>query len=561
MATTYRIQGPDGRVHKIQGPEGATPEQVMGALQAQMQQQGTTQPMQPMSQAQPMQQQSAPQQPDIYTQQAQKQTMGQNLLAGIGGGMKGLYLGAKQLAGQATPEELHEHRRAMEGLRSTGAGTTGEVLGNVAAAIPTAFIPGAGTYAGSVAIGSGLGALQPTTEEGQRGMNVALGAAGGAAGKFLGDKAMQFLRGAKPTPQATPQPGSPRPFAQETSAGLSQSQKNILEQAKKLGFKATPGQATGSKTLTQVEKKFGAQPTTSAPFYEMSAGNQAAMNRSAAKAIGESADSLDTGVLDSAFTRLGNIYKTVGSDKAINVQPDAFVNKLSGIERSVEGVLPSPLANHPLVKGLFDSVASGQPTGKQLRHYASQLGKASNQQMSSPTGNRELGIALTQVKDMADDMLEASLSGKTKALFADARSQYRNLMMLTDRSTGIVNPSTGDVSGAALARRLQSKDKLGFTRGKNTSDMYTAARFYQAFKPVVDVGSDTATKLPANIVEGLLSYPGNMASSAYLSQPFMSMAQMAQTGVAPGVGRVLDPVAARLAVPAGAGLLSTTANQ
>jgi hypothetical protein len=33
--TTYQVQGPDGQVHKFEGPEGAKPEEVIAAAQAQ----------------------------------------------------------------------------------------------------------------------------------------------------------------------------------------------------------------------------------------------------------------------------------------------------------------------------------------------------------------------------------------------------------------------------------------------------------------------------------------------------------------------------------------------
>ena len=90
---TYTITGPDGKDYSIDGPEGATREQVISKIKERL---GSSAP-------------SSQQQPDIYTQQAQKQSIGENLLAGIGGGMTGLYLGAKQMLGKATPEEIAQN--------------------------------------------------------------------------------------------------------------------------------------------------------------------------------------------------------------------------------------------------------------------------------------------------------------------------------------------------------------------------------------------------------------------------------------------------------------------
>jgi hypothetical protein len=91
-----------------------------------------------------------------------------------------------------------------------------------------------------------------------------------------------------------------------------------------------------------------------------------------------------------------------------------------------------------------------------------------------------------------DDLLGQSLSPSQAAEYAAARQQYRNLMLLTSR-TNIVNPSTREVSGTALASKLQRADRSGFLFGKNQTPMYQAARFAQAFKPTVG-NSGTATR-------------------------------------------------------------------
>jgi uncharacterized protein YukE len=164
---TYSITDPSGKVHTIDGPEGATRDQVIAKIQERLS----------VKQAEP----------DLYTQQAQKQSIGENLLAGIGGGMTGLYLGAKQLLGQAKPEEIEEHKKAMEGLRSTTAGTVGDIGGQILGAAPAMLIPGVNTAVGSTLLGGAMGALQPRSEDDSLAANVGFGAAGGAVGKYIGD--------------------------------------------------------------------------------------------------------------------------------------------------------------------------------------------------------------------------------------------------------------------------------------------------------------------------------------------------------------------------------------
>src|SRR6478752_9641949 len=138
----FEVTAPDGHKYEINTPDGATEADAINHLKTQL---GHA----PATQSKPV---------DPYTQQAKKQSIGENLLAGIGGGMTGLYLGAKQLLGQAKPEEIEEHKKAMEGLRSTTAGTVGDVVGQILGAAPAMFIPGVNTMVGSTVLGGALGA-------------------------------------------------------------------------------------------------------------------------------------------------------------------------------------------------------------------------------------------------------------------------------------------------------------------------------------------------------------------------------------------------------------------
>jgi hypothetical protein len=123
---------------------------------------------------------------DAFAQTAADQSAVQNLLAGIGGGMKSLYLGGKQVLGLDNPGEIDEHKRAMAGLNTTNAGAVGDFVGQAALAVPAALIPGANTMLGSIALGGGLGALQPVGSEESRLGKAMMGAAGGAIGTLAG---------------------------------------------------------------------------------------------------------------------------------------------------------------------------------------------------------------------------------------------------------------------------------------------------------------------------------------------------------------------------------------
>lgn len=82
--------------------------------------------------------------------------------------------------GFATRSDTEESNKRDAALMQTGGGIAGNILGNVAAFAPTAFIPGANTITGGAALGGLTGLLQPVGSNDSRSANVAGGAALGA---------------------------------------------------------------------------------------------------------------------------------------------------------------------------------------------------------------------------------------------------------------------------------------------------------------------------------------------------------------------------------------------
>ena len=118
----------------------------------------------------------------------------------------------------------------------------------------------------------------------------------------------------------------------------------------------------------------------------------------------------------------------------------------------------------------------------------------------------------------------------------EARGQYRDLMNLTAK-TNVVNPTSGNVSGRGLANTLMQKDRGGFTMGGNNSDMYSAARFTQAFPDIVgNSGTATRSMGPADYLTGI---PGNLLMRLYLSQP-VTAAAAAGAGAAGTAARLAN---------------------
>lgn len=487
--------------------------------------------------------------------------------------------------------EIDETQRRDAPLMATKAGIAGNLAGNIANTAPLAFIPGANTAAGAGLMGGGLGATAPVGAGQDRGLNTALGFTGGVVGQRIGQRVGQFAGDVqsrmRPTQAAASVNVGPSAaggqataggsvnfsmrgggatagsVGDDASAGLNAAQRRSMEAGQHIGMRVTPGQATGSRALQQFEAKLESQPMTSGPFNSIREGNQRVLNRATARAIGETSDVVDSAVLSRANERLGAVFENVRDATPRTIDPQTFVTRLQAVNDEFEGLLPGgqTVAQHPLVQRLYRYAESGNASGEQLGGLTSKLGRAAHKEMTSGSGDRELGQALYQVKDYVDDLVEQGLSGERLELYQTARTQYRNLLNIT-KNLGTINPSTGNVSGANLANTLQKADKRGFLMGRNNSEMYNAARFAQAFKPIVG-DSGTATRSPVNSpIEAVLRAPFWLGARAYASQPAVNMAVAAQ-GAGQGAGAAVAPLLQGTApyLPVLGGLLGANAQR
>jgi len=427
------------------------------------------------------------------------------------------------------------------------------VGGAVATAIPaTTAVKALGLMSAPVRAGavSGVigGGLQPVLEPQdsfatQKATQIGLGGALGAGGGYLGDKITNLLFGrgtapavggagapssaqatvsATPTAQVTGGGINLGAVAPESGAALTAAQKAILERGKAMGFKTTPAQETGSRSLLQMEARMESSPFTSAPFNTIKTENQKVLNRATAQAIGVNSDELSNPVLAQAQRQISDVYKKVATPDVRKVDGMTFMNNIDLIDNAFEGLTTQPLKTNILVKQLQDLALKGEASGVQLQNLSSKIGKRAKNEMTTAMGDRELGSALFQLKEMVDDALSAGLSKAEQEAFATARNNYRNLMTIRTAS-GVVNPSSGNVSGLNLASALTRKDPQGFVFGSNQTPMYEAARFAQAFRPIVGDSGTATRSMEYSPLNMLLSMPTNLAARAYTSAPASSI--------------------------------------
>jgi hypothetical protein len=121
----------------------------------------------------------------------------QKVLAGAGKAFMDIKRGVGQLIGTDSQADIDEAKRLDAPLMKTTAGKVGNIGGNVAIALPSVFIPGAQTVAGSAALGAGMGFIQPVASDESRLKNTLVGGAVGGAAPIVARTVAAGYQGAK----------------------------------------------------------------------------------------------------------------------------------------------------------------------------------------------------------------------------------------------------------------------------------------------------------------------------------------------------------------------------
>jgi hypothetical protein len=548
---------------------------------------------------------------DIPDAGAQLLTRGLEAISPSGSGMEDFFRSERRRVEDINRQaELDYQKNFRQGQMRQGEIDVGRVGGNILGTlIPTTRAIGllgaatAPVRAGAIS-GAVSGALQPVatppsrdttmsdlvTETRPQGMTnpeffaqkveqMGAGTAFGGLAGYGADKLSKALFGTRPpaagqpstagaqvnvttTPTATGTGGGSTLGAvgPDTSAGLTAAQQAILTRGKDMGFRTTPGQETGSRSLQQMEARMESSPFTSGPFNTLKAENQKILNRSTAQAIGVNADELSNPQLAQAQRQISSVYRQVASPEVKRLDGNTIKTGIDILDNAFEGLTTQPLKSNIFVKQLEDLAAKGEASGNQLQTLSSKIGKKAKNEMTTVMGDRELGSALFQMKEIIDDALAQGLSAEQQAAFQTARANYRNLMTIRSNQ-GVVNPSTGTVSGLNLASALTRKDPQGFVFGSNQTPMYEAARFAQAFKPIVGDSGTATRSMEVSPLSMMLAAPTNIAARAYTSQPAANLARGLQTGIAPGTDPATQEFLRRMLPITGASGITGLLNQ
>lgn len=397
-------------------------------------------------------------------------------------GIVQMYLGARgetsALGGLA--QNVAEQKAAIAPLQQERPISTG--LGS---ALPAMAIPGAGaSYPGAMLAGALPEVLSYGSAK-ERATRGGVGAAGGAAGRAIGGFVTSLLKPA--------------------GVGVNANQA-AMEASKRIGYKPLAGQATQNPALLNVENYLARTPGSSGTMEAIQRANQDAVNRAAAKSIGQQSDEMSAAVLNAGEKTIGREFDRLQSVTAPQLGKD-FVNSLQKIELSnaARGSFREPAIDNLLNKAL-DLAAKGNLSGTAYKEIRTELSGQATKAFKG--GDATLGQAVKSVRTALDDAAEQSLSKADQEAWKVARDQWGSWKTLTK---GLVSEA-GNVSPARVAAQLRAQGP-GFRTGAQ-GPLADIGRIGEGFKGALNPNSGN---LP-NTVAGTLMSPVNfVAAKAYTS--------------------------------------------
>lgn len=442
----YTLEGPDGKKYRIEGPEGATADQLAAVIQS-----GSSKE----------QRVAAQREADRKTYDPTNGMSGtEKFLAGVGKAAMDVARGAGQMVGLVDRADVAESRQRDAALMNTGAGAAGNFAGNVAVLAPTALIPGANTVTGAGVIGAVAGLLQPSTSTTETIANIGLGGVGGAVGQKVANTlpglAQQYSQSAKDAAaQKTAE------TAQKFAAAAKGNQ---------LGYVTSPADLNPG-FLSEVLSGLSGKVKTAQVASQR---NQAVTDRLARQALGLADDApLTPDVLQalrnqaagsgySPIRQAGQIAADADYTKAL----DAIASQYQGAARSFPGAAKNPVLD--MVEGLrspaFDA-GDGLDMVKVLRETADKAYRS---------GDTGLGKASKAAAEAIESQIDRALTatGNKDALtaFREARKQIAKTYSVQKA----LNSETGSISAPKLATELSKGRPL-------SGELRDVAEFATAF--------------------------------------------------------------------------------
>lgn len=315
--------------------------------------------------------------------------------------------------------------------------------------------------------------------------------------------------------------------------------------AQRLGAPLTAGQRSLDPRTLQFEDYLRQTPFGSIPLQRVGNEQATAVNRAAAKSIGEQADNLTSDVLESAKQRISSYYDDLTSRNTLTVDKTLIGEKNALLATLKTDVEPG---TEKVIKAQIDKITeklkanNGSLPGEVFQSLQSDLKKIA-------AGGDEKAFWAKQLLDMMRRGMERSLTPADKAKWALANEQYRNFKRITDKAFA-VNSVSGQVNPKAVARQLESEGDR-FARGQLNGPMADVGYFGRGI-PSTAVGSQTAPRyfwnqmrsdpvggllggIPDYLAASILARGGAFTAAPWLQGPTSAALGYLGRGGAPGM--------------------------
>lgn len=369
----------------------------------------------------------------------------------------GYDLGMGSAEGKAASDAaIAESRKLDAPLMGTGGGLTGNILGSVAATLPTVAIPGINTASGAGLLGGALGALQPTIADESRAMNAAIGGGAGAAGQGAANAVGRMIR---PVQTQLPAPAAA-----------------LAQKAEQAGIGLNAAQQTGSRPLKIIDSVLDQLPFTADKQAAAKAGQRAAWQRGLLALTGENADEATPTVLGAVKERVGAEFERLASAYDLPVD-DALLNKLATVESKYAKRLPTN--QRAIVQSYIDDLTSADKIpGAIYQDTRSMLTK----QIDGLRANDPYTAGvLREVRDAIDDRMTAHIKDAATPADAKAWTAARKQWKMLKRIEKATDAATGDISPKKLFNEMNRKDKAAMLYGAGDQEAADLARIGKEF--------------------------------------------------------------------------------
>ncbi|CAB4171417.1 hypothetical protein UFOVP1095_36 [uncultured Caudovirales phage] len=375
------------------------------------------------------------------------QSFGTNFLSGAGKALTDFGRGVGQIINKVPQSEIDDAAKRDAPLMKTGGGFSGNVAGNVAAMLPTMLIPGANSIGGGAAIGSVMGALQPTETGQSRGQNAFLGGLGGGLGNAASKVASSVIN-------------------PNTSAEV----KALMQQ----GVTPTPGQIMGGR-LQSLEDRLTSVPVlgdaiSSARTKGLDEFQRAAYARALAPIGATPSGEIGREGVKSVRETLNNAYEKLLPNVSFKADPQisSDITNLQGMISNVGK--PQAERFNSIINWMQTKITpQGNMNGATMKEVESELSRLARGYKGDPSfSERQLGSAIEELRTALRENLARNNPAHAEEL-QKINTGWANYTRLRDAASR-VGSEEGKFSPSALASAVRGGDKTVGKRAFSEGD-------------------------------------------------------------------------------------------